>query len=329
MVQHLRQGQDKFEGTVHPIEGFQPFIRRFLAEDVGEGGDVGGVEGVGEEVVALGDAAEFTPEGGFERPEGEVATVGGGVDVVAGPAAGEGHPPALRLLPAKVCCSGGGQEPVDDGIDHRHVNILPFAGLGTLEERDEDVQGGEGGPAEVGDLCAGGDGAAFGCAGQTEQAANGEVVEVVARAVGVGAGLAVAGEGAVDDPGVDGFDRFVANTPFVHTAGFEGFDDDVGGLGEVEEDVAALLVAVVEGEGLFAPVEHVKHRHAAEFRRGFAGVVSQERGFDFDHFRAQVGEEAGGVGAGEEAGEVEDAEGVEGSGGVGGHGDWGSVIGDW
>ena len=75
--------------------------------------------------------------------------------------------------------------------------------------------------------------------------------------------------------GVDRFDRFVADAPLVHTAGFEGFDDDVGGGGEFEEDFAALFVAVVEGEGLFAPIEHVEHGGAAEFRGGFAGVVAE------------------------------------------------------
>jgi len=63
---------------------------------------------------------------------------------------------------------------------------------------------------------------------------------------------------------------------------------------------------------LFAPVEHFKHGRAAKFRWGLAGVVPEEGSFDFDDFRAQIGKQAGGVRAGEEAGEVEDSDLVEG-----------------
>src|SRR5690554_7736630 len=61
--------------------------------------------------------------------------------------------------------------------------------------------------------------AAVGAAAVAGNAGDGQVVDVVAGAVFVGAGLAIAGDGAVDELRIDGFQGFITHAQADHYAG--------------------------------------------------------------------------------------------------------------
>ncbi len=125
------------------------------------------------------------------------------------------------------------------------------------------------------------------------------------------AGLAEARDRAVDEIGLDRGHRGVAQAELLDDAGGEVLDEDVGDPAEIGDDPAALRVAQVHRDAFLAHVD-------ADEVGGLVGaarldlevvlphVVALARPLDLDHARAQVGEQARAVGAGEHAGEIED-----------------------
>ena len=120
-------------------------------------------------------------------------------------------------------------------VGDRHVEVGALAGGGASHQRGQDGQGrlhpapggvGHGGPGQR-RLVAGGPLAAV------EVAAQGQVVDVVAGPLGVGAGLAVAAGRAVDDGRVHGAHVVVADAQAVDHAGSEALEHHVGGGGQV------------------------------------------------------------------------------------------------
>ena len=78
--------------------------------------------------------------------------------------------------------------------------------------------------------------------------------DVVARAVGVRACLAVARDAGVDDGGVEGGDGGVVHAVFFEGAGEVVLDEDVAVFGEAVEDVYACWVGEGETYGLLVAV---------------------------------------------------------------------------
>ena len=118
-------------------------------------------------------------------------------------------PPASRSSPRRGAAPAGerlgGQhrQPRQRAVEHRAVDELALARALALAQRDQDPdRRHQRAAAEVGDLAGGLDRRPVGLAGQPEQPVEPEVVHVVARAVAVGPVLPVAGDRAVDEPGV-------------------------------------------------------------------------------------------------------------------------------
>ena len=91
---------------------------------------------------------------------------------------------------------------LDDGGEYAHDRVVGTAGY-------------------VGNLDTHGRRAAVGAAAVAGNAGDGQVVDVMARAVFIGAGLAVAGDGAVDQFRVDGFQGFITHAQAIHYPGAE------------------------------------------------------------------------------------------------------------
>ncbi len=238
---------------------------------------------------------------GAERHEGAVR---GGVDRIAGEAprqraghdAGRGRAGAQR------------PQPGHDGVEDRDVEDRALAGSLAPEERRQDLQGGQRPPGHVGDLDARRDGARPGRPEQRQEAADGEVVEVVARPVPVGAHLPVPRQGAVDDPGVHGPDRRLAEPPSGKLARHRRLEEDIRRRREAQHDLPAPREPVVDRDAPLAAIDGLEEAAEPELGRRHPGVVAGQRRLDLDDLRAEVGKEERAPRAGQQPGEIQDAD---------------------
>ena len=134
-------------------------------------------------------------------------------------------------------------------------------------------------------------------------------VAVVTGGFRHGAGLAVAGEGTVDESGVDRFQGFVAQTQLFHDAGAELLNNNVIFLDELLDDGNGLRVfQVQEDVSLVAPQPSLIGSDVGALHEGLIlqHDVPLAGGADLEHLRAQVRQHQGGVWAREQGGEIQD-----------------------
>ena len=77
-------------------------------------------------------------------------------------------------------------------------------------------------------------------------AGQGKIIDVMARTVLVWAGLAIAGNGAVDEARVDGFEGFIPNAKAAHHPGPELLDHDVKVFYQLQHLVCTALFLQVK-----------------------------------------------------------------------------------
>jgi hypothetical protein len=125
--------------------------------------------------------------------------------------------------------------------------------------------------------------------------------------------LTEAGDGAVDEIAPHGGERVVVRAEARRDAGREILHDDVRAAREIAHDGLRRRLAQIERDALLARV----HAHEVralivaallELMRRAAHVVAAARLLDLDDARAEIGEEARAVRAGEDAREVENDE---------------------
>ena len=105
---------------------------------------------------------------------------------------------------------------------------VPRGGAVALAQRGDDPERShQRAAAEIGDLTGRLHGLAARLAGEAEQADETEVVHVVPGRLALGSGLAVTGDRAVDDPGVDLAHALVTDAEPVEHAGAKGLEHDV------------------------------------------------------------------------------------------------------
>ena len=112
-------------------------------------------------------------------------------------------------------------------------------------------------------------------------------------------------------------DKLPADAQRIEYARPKVLDDDVRAVHQPREDIAALLLLEVEHERPLVRVQ-IEERPAPlgmlllvlERPQPASGIAAGP--FDLDHVRAVVGEELGGVGAGDVVGQVENRQVVEG-----------------
>ena len=137
------------------------------------------------------------------------------------------------------------------------------------------------------------------------------------RAVAVGPVLAVAGDRAVDEPGVLLAQALVADAEPVHHAGAEALEQHVGLAHEPQQHLAPGLGLEVDADRALVAVEREEERRAGArlgalvARRRPAHVVAQPRVLDLEHVGAEVGQQPGAEAAGQQPREVEHADAVE------------------
>ena len=160
-------------------------------------------------------------------------------------------------------------------------------------------------------------GHAIGKPGDAHQPAHGLKHRVVARVAAVGARLPESGDGAVDDPGLDGLDGGVVQPMAGQVPHLEVLDDDVAPDRERCHDVTTVWCGEVDRDRALVAVR-------AQIHRGFLGVVTvavlEERGspaarlvavagpFDLDHVGAEVAQRLCGQRSGQNPAEVQHAD---------------------
>ena len=168
-------------------------------------------------------------------------------------------------------------------------------------------------------------GRALGFAGDAHHAAHGLDHQVVTGALGVGPGLAEAGNGAVNQAWVEGAQAGLVQTIVRQAADLEVFHHDVALQRELPDQRLALLLGNVDGDGAFVAVaggEVARLRGflplgiAQKGRAPVSRVVALAGFFDLDDISPQVGQHLGTPGAGKYTREVEDFEMGEGGGGL-------------
>ena len=192
------------------------------------------------------------------------------------------------------------------GVEERHVHPPPAAVPLPREERREDAGTGHHPGADVGERRP-----QFG--GRPLRGTREAHPAGFALHDGVVAGLrrqrpvlSVGGDRTPDQPGVTPLDRFGSEPEPGHRPGPEVLDQHVAGGDEPGERGRALPGLEVQDDALLAPVdrEEIRGLPPAEGGAPGAGVVPAGR-FDLDHLGAEVGQHHGGVGPGEDPGEIQ------------------------
>ena len=160
---------------------------------------------------------------------------------------------------------------------------------------------------------------AAGRAGDRHQARHALHDEVVAGARGIGAVLTEAGDGAVDEAGIDRLEALVVQPVFLQAAELEVLDQHVGCGDELSHGLSALGRREIERDGALAAIAGVVIGGRQVFpvvpfhegRPPFAGIVAALRVLHLDDVGAEVGQHLPGPGTGKDAGKLDDADALE------------------
>ncbi len=324
--QHLRVGPGLVVGEHGParhtglVDDLDPLLGGSLGGDrldlLLELVDVAHPVGQGEEARVLqplgllqGVLDQTLPEPVVAGADGHVA-VGRAVGLVrGGPAVpGAGRLRHLASTEERARLPHGPGQP---GLDEGDVHVLPAPGpLADHLCAEHGVDGrGAGGDVVDGDADLGG---SVPVAGHGEEAADALRHDVEPGPVLVRAGLAEAADRAVEDVGSHRPHRFVVDAELVDDSRPEVLDDQVGVARQPQEDLASLVGLQVEGDAALAAVGHgAGVALPADLGLEATRVVAGDGLLDLDDVRAELGQHHRGVGAGEEPGQVEDAEAVE------------------
>ena len=127
----------------------------------------------------------------------------------------------------------------------------------------------------------------------------------------VRAGLAIAGQADVDQPLVEGAQRFIVEAEALHHAWAEAFDQDIGLGGHPPQGGLSFGGFQIQREALFAAIGGAEDgAFSVDQRRHVAGVIAAGL-FNLDNIRAEVGEQHGRCGPGEQTRQVEHGDAVE------------------
>ena len=125
----------------------------------------------------------------------------------------------------------------------------------------------------------------------------------------LGPGLAVPGDGTVDEARMPPGQRVVIESELRQAAGAKVLDQDVGGGDQLMQPCGARLRLQIERDALLVPVQSEKKRaEPAAMRRPGARIVALGRLFHLDHFGTHVAQHHGAVGPREDPCQVDDTQ---------------------
>ncbi|MCY1524936.1 hypothetical protein D9M68_598970 [compost metagenome] len=203
----------------------------------------------------------------------------------------------------------------DAAVVQGDIHRLPASARLTFVQRQENaghrVQPGD----HVDDRQADAQGAALGFTVHAHQSGHGLDRRVVARQPTERAVCAEAGHRAMDQAREALAEYlFITDAPARQGTGLEVLQQHVGVLQQPQQQVDAFRLRQVDGDVFLVAVDalEVGRRVAFEGRAPAAGLVTRER-FQLDHLGTMVGQRLGGVGAAQDAAEVDDADAAQGA----------------
>jgi hypothetical protein len=240
-----------------------------------------------------------------DRPQRDVAAVGGLVHLVEPGAAVEEVGPPLAPLPVRPQAV---HHPRQQGgaVDHRRVHDLAPPRPRRLDDPAQDAEGQQhAAPAEVADEREGRDRRPAGPADHRQRAGEGDVVDVPSRRLGDRPVLAPAGHPPVDQRRPPGQARVRPEAQPLGDAGPEALDQGIGPLDQPQDRVPPLRVLQVDADRAAAPGVDVPAR---------CGPADRVGPVDPQHLGPHVGQHHGGERAGPDPRQLDDAETRERSG---------------
>src|SRR5579875_1138826 len=243
--------------------GGEPVFGIALAEEVLQDRDefgavahalrVGDEAGVGRQFLAAQQAAEGLVEAVIPGSDDDVAVAR--LKSLVGDDVGVGVAIALRLLTGNEMVGGDVAEQRDGRLDERDVDVLALAGQVAVVQGGEDGDGGVHARRDIGDRRAEALWLALDLTRYGHQAGFGLGYEVVTGAGGVGAFLAVAADGAVDQTGVESAQVFVAQALPGQCAGTEVLDQHRRLLDEFEQLLLIFRLAEIQRDAVLIAIE--------------------------------------------------------------------------
>ncbi|GIX47292.1 MAG: hypothetical protein KatS3mg131_1503 [Candidatus Tectimicrobiota bacterium] len=263
------------------------------------------------------EVAEALPDGGAHQREGDRAVAGFVLAVAGSQEVAVAHAP--HHAAGHGVNLGSAVEGGDQRVEQGNVDVLSLAGQVAVAQGSQNghraVQAGK----VIGNGVAGLGGLAVGKAGEIHEAAARLRQHVVAAVVGQGTRLAVCRDRGVDDARVDPPHCFVVDTQALDNADAEVFHHHVGVAAQGKKNVPPSRVLEVQGHVLFVAVgvevpsgHHFSLAVALALRPNLQDELGDFPLFHFDHFGAQVGQQHGAVGQGNDLSHVEDADAFEG-----------------
>ena len=192
-------------------------------------------------------------------------------------------------------------EQEDHRFQQRRLHPLPFAGPFSLQKRQRDSVGTKDACCHVADCGAGSHGAVAGNAGDQHMSTHALSDLVKAGTFGVGAVLTETGNAAIDNAGINRFQRFIIHLQAVLYARPHVFDHDVRFLRHAVKDFPAFVGFEVQRHRLLVSVQVLEIRPVP-----LAKVCVRIRAgcFDLHYVSTPVCELADGGGARSRTGQV-------------------------
>ena len=202
-------------------------------------------------------------------------------------------------------------------VQQRHVDMLAPPALVALGQGGLDGDG----AVEPGEDIGEGDAhflrRAVWLAGQVHDPAHRLDDEVIARPVGIGAGLAETGDRAIDQAWVEGGQAVIVQPVLGQSTALEILDHHIGIGDKAANGVATVFGAEIDHGGALAAITGVEIGRACfpvltfdEGRSPFAGIIAV-RAFDLEHIGAKIGQGLPGPGSGQNTGQFENAQAFE------------------
>ena len=202
--------------------------------------------------------------------------------------------------------------PGDEAVVHADIDVVARAGARAAQQRHQDARERHQRGCHVGRGHTGNHRCAVAAAIHADQAAFGFDAHVVRHPFHVGPGLTIRGDRAVNDARIHRGDRLVPDAEPVDHAGAKRFEHHIGAFGQLQKGVDRAGLLEVQHHALLVAMRAAEVDAGAVLvlRADFAIGLATGR-LDADHLGAMVGHHHGQMRAGQEIGQVENADAFE------------------
>ena len=298
LVPHgLLQGQYGGNAAVDVAQCLNPMRLGLAGKDRGHrllGGFAfrSGGELLGFEFRAFERIAQGVPELRFQSTHREIAAIGAWVDLVARHASGQQVATTRRQRAVGGQGMQGEVLMCERGVGHGDIEMAPPSHAARFHKRREDShRRGQRTSQQIGDLQVGEGGGSTGDADLIQDSGKCQVIQIMPGDVAVRAGLAPAGNAAIDNGRVARRDLGITDTQAINDAGAEALHHDLGIGSKAQEGLAPCRFLEIQANASLVSVDGAKiGRSLPGAHTEFASVITFTGVFDLDHLGPQIGQ---------------------------------------